>query len=156
MDKAKDRPPQQETATEKAEKAREAGFWTMLGFGAYFIILSVLLLYVVIKIWLTSDTAGSPIVLFGFIELCVEGEVRLIVIAAVFGALGSLTHAMTSFATYVGNRRFMTSWTWWFILRPFIGMSLALIFYFVVRGGFFTLAADTNAVSSFGIAGLGG
>lgn len=50
----------------------------------------------------------------------------------------------------------MASWTWWFILRPFIGMPLALIFYFVVRGGFFTLAADTNAVSSFGIAGLAG
>ena len=49
--------------------------------------------------------------------------------------LGSYVHATTSFVSYVGNRRLVFSWAWWYLLRPFIGMVLALIFYFVLRGG---------------------
>ena len=28
---------------------------------------------------------------------------------------------------YVGNQSFVASWTWWYLLRPFIGMALALV-----------------------------
>jgi len=143
------------TAKKEDEEVRKVSVWIILLFGIYFVALSVLLLYAVISIWpTTSATMEGPVVLFGY--QIGGGEVRLILIAALSGCLGSLIHAMTSLATYVGNRKFVPSWTCWYILRPFIGMPLALIFYFVIRGGFFTLSDSTTAVSPFGIAGLGG
>ena len=72
------------------------------------------------------------------------------------GALGSYVHAATSFASYVGNRRLMLSWAWWYVLRPFIGMALALIFYFVVRGGLLSTGAAATDVSVFGVAAVAG
>lgn len=120
--------------------------------GAYFIALSVLDLYALISLWCVSKTQPS-VVIFGY---SIGGEVRIILIAVLSGCLGSLIHAMTSFTTYIGNRQFVKSWVCWYILRPFIGMSLALVFYFVIRGGFFTLSADADMVSPFGVAGLGG
>jgi hypothetical protein len=68
--------------------------------------------------------------------------------------LGSYIHAATSFADYVGNRKLASSWLWWYLLRPFIGVSLALIFYFVVRAGFLTGGSGDN-VSPYGVATLG-
>ena len=156
MAKSQNQPPKTETPGEKDDRKSGAGLCTLIFFGAYFAILSILILHVLIVVWPGADGADSRRVLFGFIKLAGGGEVGLILIAALCGALGSLVHAMTSFTSYVGNRRFVSTWVLWFILRPFIGMPLALIFYFVVRGGFFTLAADTNAVSPFGIAGVAG
>ncbi|MGB9181871.1 MAG: IPT/TIG domain-containing protein, partial [Pyrinomonadaceae bacterium] len=37
-------------------------------------------------------------------------------------------------------------WTWWYVLRPFIGVVLALVIYFGIRGGL--LLVTTNAGSS--------
>jgi hypothetical protein len=78
---------------------------------------------------------------------------RLFFLVIVAGALGSYIHSTTSFADYVGNRKFAKSWIWWYALRPFVGVALALIFYFVVRAGFLTGGADD--VSPYGVATLG-
>ena len=65
-------------------------------------------------------------------------EVRLILLVLLVGAIGSYVHSTSSIVDYLGNRTFISSWVWWYLLRPFIGMMLALIFYFVFRGGFIT------------------
>ena len=52
------------------------------------------------------------------------------------GALGSYIHAGTFFVSYVGNRNFVASWTWWYVLRPFIGLALAVIFFTSSYGRF--------------------
>src|SRR5262249_30670600 len=52
------------------------------------------------------------------------------------GILGACIHAMTSVATYAGNQTFLTSWTTWYVLRPFIGGALAWLVFLVFRGGF--------------------
>ena len=70
--------------------------------------------------------------------------------------MGSYVHAATSFASYVGNRRLVLSWAWWYALRPFIGMTLALIFYFVVRGGLLSTGAEAGNMSVFGVAAVAG
>jgi len=155
MNDQTDQMPQRKTEDKKNEKSVDLDFRAILWFGFYFIILTILFIYVVIKIWPAGEME-SKISLFGLKPFYLGDEVRFILIVALVGALGSLIHAMTSFATYVGNKQFAGSWSWWFILRPFIGMPLALIFYFVVRGGFFTMAANTDAISPFGIAGLSG
>lgn len=77
---------------------------------------------------------------------------RLFFLVIVAGALGSYIHAATSFADYVGNRKLTSSWLWWYLLRPFVGVSLALITYFVVRAGFLTGGA--GEVSPYGVATL--
>jgi hypothetical protein len=78
-------------------------------------------------------------------------EVRLILLVLVSAALGSYVHAATSFADFVGNRRLSSSWVWWSVLRMFIGASLALIFYFALRGGLLTAGAGASNISPFGV-----
>ena len=70
-------------------------------------------------------------------------EVRLLLLVLLAGAIGSYIHASSSFVDYLGNRTLIGRWVWWYLLRPFIGMMLALLFYFVFRGGFIT--AGVNA-----------
>lgn len=89
-------------------------------------------------------------------------ETRLILLVMLVGAIGSYVHAASSFVDYLGNRTFISSWGWWYLLRPFIGMMLALLFYFVFRGGFVTAGinqggdAAASFINPFGIAALAG
>lgn len=100
--------------------------------------------------------AGDQVIsLFGF-DFAGSRELRLILLVMVVGALGSYIHSATSFADYVGNRRLSRSWVWYYILRTFVGMSVALLFYFVIRGGLLSAGAGSEAVSVFGIAAVSG
>lgn len=110
-----------------------------------------------------SGTTGSPARtpntdsredLSAFADL--NNEVRLLVIALLFGALGSWLHASASFVSFVGARRFKMSWTWWYIVRPFIGGGLGLLFYMVLRAGLVTTEAAPQSISQFGVAALAG
>lgn len=92
----------------------------------------------------------------GLLQLKHTLEVRLLLIVLLAGALGSYVHATTSFVDYVGNRKLTSSWVWWYLLRPFVGMALALVFYFVVRGGFISPGASGEDMNPFGIAALAG
>lgn len=65
-------------------------------------------------------------------------------------------HGSTSLADYIGNDRFSKSWTWFYLLRPVIGMALALVFYFVIRGGFLTTSGGAKDINPYGIAALAG
>ncbi len=89
-------------------------------------------------------------------------EVRLLLLVLLAGAIGSYVHASSSFVDYLGNRTLISSWVWWYLLRPFIGMMLALLFYFVFRGGFITAGvnqggeAAASFINPFGIAAMAG
>ena len=61
---------------------------------------------------------------------------------------------ITLFSTYIGNRKFLVSWTWWYLSRPFVGAALALALYFVVRAGLLTSASSPQALNQFGVAML--
>jgi hypothetical protein len=129
--------------------------------GVYMVVLSMLLGYLVFALWprMSPDTSGnipqSTINLFSY-DLSVSTEIRFILLVMTVGALGSYIQAATSFADYVGNRRIYTSWVWWYILRPFVGSSLALIFYFAIRGGLLSAGAEAKDISPFGIAAAAG
>ena len=77
----------------------------------------------------------------------------LVIIA---GMLGSFVHGATSLADYIGNNKFNKRWTWFYLLRPSIGMALALVFYFVIRGGFLTTSGGAKDINPYGIAALAG
>jgi hypothetical protein len=63
-----------------------------------------------------------------------SGNVRLLLIVVVVGALGSLIHVIRSFYWYVGNRNLKASWLLMYFLLPFSGAGLALLFFLIARG----------------------
>jgi hypothetical protein len=133
--------------------------------GASHIAIALILLYFLFKIWppfpwpaTEAKPDYSPIRFLGLLGERISFQVytsldeRLILLVIVAGALGSFIHSATSFSDYVGNRKFVSSWAWWYMLRSFVGIALALILYFVVRAGFVTAGADE--MSPFGVATL--
>jgi hypothetical protein len=146
----------------------------MMWMGVGLMAMAVLLFILLFKIWPPSPwpTDGAtkalgqlPITFFdvtvfgrrlGLLYTSLDERLLLLVICA--GALGSYVHTATSYSTYVGNRKFIASWTWWYLLRPFVGVSLSLIVYFSIRGGFLLLARveEASQVNPYGVAAIAG
>jgi hypothetical protein len=84
----------------------------------------------------------------------IADEVRLLMLVIVAGALGSLVHGLRSVYWYVGQRELVWSWIAKYLMLPFTGSVLAVLFYFVVRGGFFSPEAGFAETSPFGFAAL--
>ncbi|HEY8835436.1 MAG TPA: hypothetical protein VIM09_07600 [Chthoniobacterales bacterium] len=106
-----------------------------------------------------STPAASPSATPGKVsafgrEFKIWDEVRLLWIVILAGALGSLIHAVRSVYWYVGNRNLVRSWLAKYFVMPFTGSALAVMFYFVIRGGFFSPQSDFSQTSPFGFAAL--
>jgi hypothetical protein len=99
-----------------------------------------------------SAERGRIRILFWHFEIW--DEVRLLLIVILAGALGSLVHTVRSVYWYVGNRKLKWSWLAKYLLQPFAGSALAMIFYVVVRGGFFSPQTTFESTSPFGFAAL--
>ncbi len=139
-----------------SEKDPEINRFLVLAFGAYLIVLNVVLLFTLLKIWPTTVPLepAREVVAFGR-TFAMPPERTFLVIALLAGALGSYIHLATSFADYAGNRQLVGSWLWWYTLRPFIGMALAVIMYFVVRGGLILPTTSPEGLSPYGVAAIG-
>jgi hypothetical protein len=124
-------------------------------FGCYLIVLLIVLVYALLKIWPEKPPVESATFL-GRWTFGITPERRYIAVVVIVGALGSFIHLATSFADFVGNRRLVRSWMWWYLLRPFIGIALALLFYFAFRGGLMTASSSATDLSVFGIAAMSG
>jgi hypothetical protein len=81
---------------------------------------------------------------------------RLLLLVIIAGMIGAFVHGATSLADYLGNNCFNKSWTWFYLLRPAIGMALALVFYFAIRGGFLSTTGGAKDINPYGIAALAG
>jgi len=88
-----------------------------------------------------------------------NSELRLLILVIVSAALGSTIHAARSFAGFTGRQAYDHAWNWWYFLRIPTGIGIALLFYFLIRGGFFaagnidgTSVAET--VNPFGVAAM--
>lgn len=95
--------------------------------------------------------SSKEVSIFGFV---LTMEARLVLVVALSGALGGLVHSLKSFYWYLGNRGLVWSWAGMYILMPFLGSALGLIFYLVIRGGFFSPQATVDQTSPFGFAAL--
>jgi hypothetical protein len=82
-------------------------------------------------------------------------ETRLMLLVVCAGALGSLVHGLRSIYWYVGNRDLVWSWIPKYLIQPFGASVLAVVFYLVIRGGFFAANAGSEHTSPFGFMALG-
>jgi hypothetical protein len=88
-------------------------------------------------------TKASSLPLFEW-ACSLRDNIRLLLVVIIVGALGSLIHVMRSFYWYVGNRVLRSSWLLMYILLPFVGAGLALLFYLIIRGGFAPQSVPTQ------------
>ncbi len=121
--------------------------------GIYLVAAAVILAFLILSYWPIKGNPGVVIV-FGK-EYVMDPDVRLLLLVLFAGALGSFVHSATSFADFVGNQSLAPSWMWWYVLRPFIGMGIAAIFYFLIRGGLFLVSGAPDLEKSpFGIVAI--
>lgn len=157
---------------DKYNKDKKIGNFRHWLLGFYLIIMPIILVFFLLLLWHGGNDKGdagtgipvttinvweNPANLFG-LDIKVLPEFRLIILVILAGALGGYIHSATSFASYTGNRSFVGSWRWWYILRPFIGVALALVFYFALRGGILLLTTGsvTSNISPYGMAAISG
>jgi len=121
--------------------------WQVDLIGIIYIILAIILGILVYKLWPQYDAVTGdydPISNFFWTKLSLSLEHRTIILVLITGAIGSFLHGASSFTNFVGENKLEKSWIWWYMLRPFIGMAVAIVFYLVIRGGLLT---DTQADS---------
>jgi hypothetical protein len=126
----------------------------LLAFGLFLVLFLINLWPAVEGIGRNSNQVPA-ISVFGtpwYIRLSQDSALLALVVLA--SALGGFVHSATSFATYVGNEALNRSWLWWYVLRTLIGVSLAILFYFAVRGGLLSAQAPSSTVNPYGVGAL--
>jgi hypothetical protein len=135
--------------------------------GIYIALMWLLFLYLFGKFWPYEFTdklwmrQPNEVLFCGLLTIPTSAEIRLLVLMLCAGALGAMVHALQSFADFHGNRQLAKSWMPWYLLRPFVGALMALIFYLLLRGGLVTGVltgaagedATHTAVRVFGLTG---
>lgn len=122
---------------------------------AFFSIVGVLITF-----WPSVGThAGGPSPLaFAGVHLTLVGneEGRSFVLVLAAGALGAFVHAASSAGDFIGSDKLKSRWLAWYLLRMPIGASLALLLYFLLRGGVLTggQVSVPDGQPPYGIIGL--
>jgi hypothetical protein len=94
---------------------------------AYLFVLAVILIVCAVVFWPSEYQAND--------------EKHLLAIVAIFGALGSMVHALRSFNWHVVLRgKWGPNWLLRYVLLPPTGAAIALVFYAIVRAGFYSPA----------------
>lgn len=149
------------SAVAAEEVARVGSWWGQALIGLFLMVFGVGVIYSLVAlspaVQVTASAAGGSRTIHWLGSAYTPDRgTALIVLVVLAGALGSYLQGVVSFADYVGNRRLRQSWVWWYLLRVFIGSSLALLLYFVILGGLFTADAAADAVNPYGIAAISG
>ena len=136
---------------------KPAGVVSIILITIFLVFLGIVCFYSLLKFWPSipegKQTVSSSVNFISW-TFSLSGEMRLIFIVIISGALGGLVHALRSLYWYIGNREMKRSWLVKYILLPFVGSILALIFYFVIRSGFFSPGTTIEKTSIFGFAAM--
>jgi hypothetical protein len=137
-----------ESTDRETDEPRPIGTFATAIIAVYLVLIVLGLLFVLVCFWPNGGT--------GWNQRATPCDFDLLWIVAVAGALGSSIHALRSFYWYVGHGKLVWRWLAMYILLPFGGATLGLVFYLVIRGGFFTpgTASDSNVTSPYGFAAL--
>jgi hypothetical protein len=104
----------------------------------------------------TTTPVATVRLFFATVTVKASPSTALLLLVVLAGGLGSIIHAATSLGDFVGNRRFYSSWSAWYLLRPLVGAALATLVYFAVRGGFLSGSSSSSNINPYGIAAVAG
>ena len=135
-------------------------WWGEMLLGIFLLLLGFALITLLVALWpavqaAASDATSKPIHWFSW-EYKPTPDAALLILVILVSALGSYVHAAISFTDYVGAGKLERCWIWWYVLRLFVGTSLAAIFYFAIRGGFFAGSTNSEDINPYGIAAVAG
>lgn len=123
--------------------------------GIYCVVFVGLVLYVLGKTWPDTDCgnyAGTvtyiPFI-SGGIDVIYTEEQRIIFLVCLAGALGGGVYMGISFAYHTAIDDLEKQYWYWYLSRPFVGASLAVIVYFLLRGGLFSSSASNNDINLY-------
>jgi len=139
------------------KEAKPVGIIGVIAVTTFLVLLVIVCFYSLLRFWPSIPEGKQTIsssVNFLYWTFSLSGEMRLIFIVIIAGALGGLVHALRSLYWYIGNREIKRSWIVKYILLPFVGSILSLVFYFVIRGGFFSPGTTIEKTSIFGFAAM--
>ena len=126
----------QDDKNNKKEKDKEMGTVGIVLLALYIAILSITLFFGIAKLWPSGTSQASQETIL-FWTIPISAEARMIVLVGMAGALGTMVHVLRSFYWYVGNHELVQSWWAKYFFMPFVGATLGIVFYLVIRGGFF-------------------
>lgn len=124
--------------------------------GIILVVLAFILGYLLFAFWNQppADASGKipdiTVDLFGF-SVVISAELRIVLLVMIVGLIGSYIHTTISFVNFTGNRELTQSWLWYYTTRPFVAPFLALIFYFLLRGGMLSAGVGSEDVNQYGI-----
>jgi hypothetical protein len=97
------------------------------------------------KVSITVRDGPAVTVATGYTYVCPGPDARtLLLMVLMAGAMGGALHGLFSIAVYVGERQFKQSWVLWYLLLPWKGALIALVFFLIVRAGFFSPQGSTS------------
>jgi hypothetical protein len=122
--------------------------------GMYVIVLTVFAIYEIVVLWPSSADAGTTgISVVPFLpSFALSVDSRYLLLAVACGLLGSVIQLGSNFALNLGWKQLSSTWNWWYVLLPFNGSALALVFYFAARGGLLKSDQPASDLNPFAIA----
>jgi hypothetical protein len=91
----------------------------------------------------------------------IERETKLVEISIIFGILGASIHGFTSLTIWMSSNKLKRSYFSWFLTKPFIGGTLALIVYTLLRASLLSGVSSQGGMMSqqifindYGVAGI--
>ncbi len=91
----------------------------------------------IVVFWPIKPAAGEA-AQTSLVFASLDNEIRLIILAAIAGALGGTIHSIRSFYWYAGKRILLLCWMPMFVTLPVVGMLMGTLFYLLLRGGLYT------------------
>jgi hypothetical protein len=83
-------------------------------------------------------------------------ETLIMVVMVIVGSFGACVYSLWAIARHVGKKDFQARWLVWYLVRPFTGAGLSVIFYFLLRGGILTIGANLQNLNLIAVAAISG
>jgi hypothetical protein len=147
--------PPSDAPTTSGATPRVVPTWGIVVLLVWFVAVSAILVYGLDRLWpppssLAGGSTESEVHFFGW-KSSLNDDTRLFLLIVVGGGLGAMVSVLRSFTWYVGHGKLFARWVPFYLLRPFVGATLAIVFFLVIRGGFAQQLAQNN---SFGFVAL--
>ncbi|MFQ5825050.1 MAG: hypothetical protein ACE5JB_13435 [bacterium] len=109
---------------------------------AYLVVTNLLLLSVFLAVWPGIELVQLP------------SEIRFLLIATLSAGMGSTVFASLSFLDLSLKHRLFESWSLWYLIYPFTGMTTGLFVYLTIRIGILKWNSQIDVLNPYIIAAL--